>query len=211
MRVVYLSDTELGKEMYDFLKKCDCEVVFADLENTRFSNIRLPEYDLGISFLYSWKVPESELQSPYRWVNFHPAPLPEYGGRNLAYHAIMDGAAEFGATVHYMDKGFDTGEIIRVERFKINPRDTAGDLVAWSRYFLRLMFIAWIPNILLGKIPSTPQNGTTRYFKREPISDLVELTDGQQRLVRALTVHPTYHAKATVGGRTYKIIPEDKL
>src|SRR6266404_2890824 len=109
-RVVYLSSTAKGKEMLHFLLGLPCHVVLAETDDRRLGEF--PEYDLGIGFLYTHRIPASEFMEPYRWVNFHPGPLPEFRGRNLAYHAISEDAKEFGATVHYMEKTFDTGELI---------------------------------------------------------------------------------------------------
>lgn len=209
-RVIYLSNTDDGKEMLEHLKTLPCELVLVDTENR--PGWTFPKYDLGIGYLYSHKIPESEFTVPYKWVNFHPAPLPEYRGRNLAYHAIMEEAKEFGATVHYMDKDFDTGEIIEVMRFPIKPSDTAGDLVRVSKIMLKRLFKWNMPEILKGKVPSTPQVPDGHYYKRMQIDEEVFLMpDGfEAKRVRALTVTPKHHAYVTVGGIRYYLVPEAK-
>lgn len=54
-------------------------------------------------------------------INLHPAYLPAFPGA----HSIQDAyeaKAEFtGVTVHYVDEGVDTGEIIRQEKIIIDP------------------------------------------------------------------------------------------
>lgn len=61
---------------------------------------------------------------PNRIINIHPAYLPNFPGA----HGILDAyeaKAEFtGVTVHYVDEGVDTGEIIAQEKIMIDP--------AWS-------------------------------------------------------------------------------
>ena len=166
------------------------------------------EYDLGLGFLHPHKIPEKELGDGKRWVNFHPAPLPEYRGRNVAYHAIMNGATQFGSTVHYMDKNFDTGEIIEVCRYPVTSDMTAGDLVHRSRELLVNQFKRLTPELLKGKLPSKPQGEGGKYFKQQKIDDEIHLNHDQASLVRALTVHPDHHARVVVGGRKYKIVPE---
>lgn len=58
---------------------------------------------------------------PNRIINLHPAYLPSFPGA----HSIQDAyeaKAEFtGVTVHYVDEGVDTGEIIHQEKIVIDP------------------------------------------------------------------------------------------
>ncbi len=52
-------------------------------------------------------------------INVHPSLLPEYPGAHPIEDALAAGAEEFGVTVHYVDAGVDTGEIIRQESCRI--------------------------------------------------------------------------------------------
>jgi methionyl-tRNA formyltransferase len=167
-----------------------------------------PEYDVGISFLYTHKVPKSEFAVPYKWINFHPAPLPEFRGCHPYFHAIMQGLSTFGSSVHYMDAEFDTGEIIEVIRFPIEPHNTAGDLITTSRNIALELFKRHIPSILQGKVRSYPQ-GDGRYYGLTKINDHVDITDSQAKKIRALTVYPHHLPLIDIGGRTFKIVPTD--
>lgn len=205
-RVVYLSRGKWGPSLLRWLRDLPCEVVYADTENRRVE--KFPEYDLGISFLYGYRIPAAELDGRKVWVNFHSAPLPELRGMGIAYHAIMQGTAQFGATIHYMDSGLDTGQLIEVRRFPIRPHHTAGDLVQRSHRLLIHLFRKHLPAILNGKVPSTPQ-GPGAYYGRTVLPVYVELEEPQERLIRALTVHPVHHARVRIGGRSYRIVPEE--
>lgn len=205
-RIVFVSRGKWGPSLLRWVKGLSCDVVFADTENRRID--QFPDYDLGISFLYGHRIPASEFEKKRTWINFHSAPLPELRGVGMAYHAIMLGAPEFGASVHYMNAGLDTGELIEVQRFAIKPYHTAGDLVRRSHRLLIRLFRKHIPAILRGTVPSTPQ-GPGRYYSRETLPVFVELTEEQGRLIRALTVHPLHHAHLRIGGRSYRIIPDD--
>jgi|GEM_PF-2961921 len=204
-RVVYLSSTPLGQQVLELLRGQACEVVLAETENRPVASF--PPYDLGIGFLYEHRIPATEFARPYRWVNFHPAPLPEYRGRNVAYHAIMQAAPSYGGTLHYMDAAFDSGEIIEVASFPVLAEHTAGDLVQLAKQQLVELFKRHIHGLLVGKVPSTPQSGG-QYFRRLPIEEEVPLSDEQARCIRALTVAPRFYAKLVIGGRTYRVIPE---
>lgn len=65
-----------------------------------------------------------------RIINVHPALLPLHGGKEcygLKVHGqvIADGEKESGATVHYVDEGIDTGEVILQKKVPVLPGDTA--------------------------------------------------------------------------------------
>ena len=64
-----------------------------------------------------------------KMINIHPALLPEFKGLHTHERAIEAGAAEHGATVHWVSSGVDEGEIIAQARVPVLPDDTA-DLLA---------------------------------------------------------------------------------
>ncbi len=53
-------------------------------------------------------------------INIHPAYLPEFPGKDGIGDAFNAGVNKTGVTIHYVDKGIDTGEIIYQERLKID-------------------------------------------------------------------------------------------
>jgi phosphoribosylglycinamide formyltransferase-1 len=68
-----------------------------------------------------------------RIINVHPALLPLHGGKEcygLEVHkqVIADGEKETGATVHYVDEGIDTGDIILQKTVPVMEGDTAEEL-----------------------------------------------------------------------------------
>ena len=167
------------------------------------------KYDIGISFLYQHKIPESELSVP--WINFHPGPLPDYRGRNVIYHAIMNREEEFGGTIHYMDKNFDTGPIIEVEKFEILETDTAGDVLDKTYDSLLNLFYKYLPQVLEGRKLKTYRQDSwqANYYKQSKINEYIKVDDYTFREIRALTVHPKYHAKIKISNKTYKIVPQE--
>jgi len=58
-------------------------------------------------------------------LNFHAGITPEYRGMNGGYWALATGDAEnFGATVHLVDAGVDTGGVVRQVRSTPRPGDS---------------------------------------------------------------------------------------
>ena len=57
-------------------------------------------------------------------INIHPSLLPEFKGAHAVRDALQAGATKTGVTVHYVDAGVDTGEIIVQSEVAIEPNDT---------------------------------------------------------------------------------------
>ena len=67
---------------------------------------------------------------PRRIINIHPSLLPAFPGLEAWKQALAAGATETGCTVHYVDDGMDTGEIIARRTVPIFQSDTAETLHA---------------------------------------------------------------------------------
>ena len=65
---------------------------------------------------------------PGRVVNVHPAPLPEFPGAHPLEDVLAAGASHAAATVHFVDEGVDTGEVIASEPVAVEPGDTVETL-----------------------------------------------------------------------------------
>ena len=70
---------------------------------------------------------------PRRIINIHPSLLPKYRGANAAAQALAARDKMTGCTVHYVDAGVDTGEIIAQREVPVDPVDTADTLQARIR------------------------------------------------------------------------------
>jgi len=83
------------------------------------------------------KVLSEEIIKEYRnrIINIHPSLIPKYCGKGFygirVHNAVIAGGeTESGATVHYVDEGVDTGEIILQRKVPVEPGDTPEDLAA---------------------------------------------------------------------------------
>ncbi|PIE44835.1 MAG: phosphoribosylglycinamide formyltransferase [Gammaproteobacteria bacterium] len=66
-------------------------------------------------------------------INIHPALLPKFGGAGMygirVHQAVIAaGESQSGCTVHYVDDGIDTGDIIAQRKVNVTPDDTADSL-----------------------------------------------------------------------------------
>ena len=83
------------------------------------------------------KVLSEEIIKEYRnrIINIHPSLIPKYCGKGFygirVHNAVIAGGeTESGATVHYVDEGVDTGEIILQRKVPVEPGDTPEELAA---------------------------------------------------------------------------------
>lgn len=65
---------------------------------------------------------------PHRIINIHPSLLPKFPGLEAWRQALEAGEPSTGCTVHYVDAGMDTGEIIAQAEVPVLPGDTAESL-----------------------------------------------------------------------------------
>jgi len=66
-------------------------------------------------------------------INIHPSLIPAYCGNGFygmrVHRAVIENKEKFsGATVHFVDEGTDTGEIIAQEKVEVYPSDTPESL-----------------------------------------------------------------------------------
>lgn len=100
--------------------------------------------------------------------NIHFSNLPKYKGMYTSVMPILNGENIAGVTLHKIDNGIDTGDIINQRLFKIDINDTARDL--YFKYLNNsfILFKDNIKNILSGKIKFCKQNcfNSTYYSKK---------------------------------------------
>jgi phosphoribosylglycinamide formyltransferase-1 len=63
-----------------------------------------------------------------RIINIHPSLLPSFPGLHAQRQALEYGVKISGCTVHFVDKGLDTGPIIIQKSTPVLPSDTEGSL-----------------------------------------------------------------------------------
>ena len=66
---------------------------------------------------------------PMKTINCHAGALPFYRGRNVLNWALINDERSFGITVHYIDEGIDTGDIILQRQYEITDSDNYATLL----------------------------------------------------------------------------------
>jgi len=74
------------------------------------------------------RILSAEFVAHFKVVNTHPALLPNFPGAHAVRDALAAGASKTGTTVHWVDAGVDTGEIIAQQVVEIAAGDTEASL-----------------------------------------------------------------------------------
>jgi methionyl-tRNA formyltransferase len=172
------------------------------------------DYIIGVHFPYL--VPESVLDIPRVGVlNLHPAFLPYNRGWHTPSWAILD-ETPIGATLHFMDRGLDTGDVVAQVEIEIRPEDTAHTL--YGRLLdleVDLFQEAW-PLLASGDPPrrkQSPDDGTS-HNRADLSDDSVQRLDLETsatvkdllRTLRALTTNDLSEAAYfETDGRRYRV------
>lgn len=95
--------------------------------------------------------------APLGVVNCHAGALPFYRGCNPINWAIINGETRFGVTVHAVDEGIDTGDVILQTFAPIGPDDTYADRLAAAHGLCADTLHEALVSIADGTARRTPQ------------------------------------------------------
>jgi methionyl-tRNA formyltransferase len=192
--------------------------LYGAIENPAGAALDLTAIDAVFSFLF-WKrirPPLIELGAK-GCLNFHPAPLPDMRGLGGYNVAILEDWPEWGVSAHYVDAEFDTGDLVRVDRFPIDrARETALSLDFRSQRKLLELFRWTADELAAGReLPRTAQ-GDGRYVTREEFEVLraVRLGDPPDltaRRIRAYWYPPHDGATLEIDGQTVTLLDRGLL
>lgn len=164
-----LSDISRGQESI-FKAATDLKVSISSpnrITSKILDEIRESCPDIIISAYYRKIFPKELIDIPNLGViNIHPSLLPEYRGPVPTAWAILNGEKEFGITIHKVDSGIDTGDILVQQKYKINDNETGHDLYLRAMDLGAKLFIKNFNKIIQKKItPKKQKKGGSYYGK----------------------------------------------
>jgi methionyl-tRNA formyltransferase len=166
--------------------------------------------DIGLSVYFGYILLTEFFQIfPAGVVNLHPSYLPYNRGTYPNVWSIIEGTPA-GATLHYIDAGIDTGDIIAQRQVPVEPVDTGKTLYrTLEEASLELLKDTW-PLILSGQTGRRPQSSEekstfhrTRDVEKIDEIDLDRAYSARELidLLRARTFPPYSGAYFRVGNR----------
>lgn len=199
--------------LFNFCKNNNIDVT-QDIDNYNLNNI-----DLVISYGWGKLIKNKLIEKPkIGCINFHPAPLPEWRGMGGVFnYALYEQVKEWGVSAHFVDKTFDTGDIIKVNRFKIDSsKHNIISLTKISHEKLLSLYKEVIEIILNNSsIPRFPQK-EGRYISKKDLDQLREIkpTDTIEiidKKIKACFCPPHHGAYITLKDKQYTIVNSEIL
>jgi methionyl-tRNA formyltransferase len=169
----------------------------------KFVRDRRPNVGFTVGFRYLLDAPTLAVP-PLGWLNIHSSLLPTYRGRAPINWAILNGETELGATLHFLDEGVDTGDMVLQERFPFSEDEDVADALAKLDGVYASLIERAISGLNSDGLTRTPLGGDeiTVWPRRTADDGKIDWRGGLTnvlRLVRA--VAPPYPgAFTTVGG-----------
>ena len=130
------------------------------------------EFEALFSCGYPFFIPSSVINKAKYAINFHPTLLPRHRGRYVHW-VLIDRDKYSGVTAHFIDDGYDTGPIIKQERFEVSPFDTVNSLLRKSKDVEILLMKKIINKVINEEVTSVPQDNSlaTEHFKKRTTAD----------------------------------------
>jgi methionyl-tRNA formyltransferase len=212
--VVFLGVNDAGMRVYEWL--CNREGVFVHsllTNKEQLSVVEKAEPDYVISCGYRHIVPERILDVPQAGcLNLHPAYLPYNRGANPNVWSIVEGTPA-GVTLHWMDSGIDTGDIVARREVETDFSHSGRDLYERLEDAQVSLFTDIWHQIEVGSVESTAQSeeeGT--YHETSEFDELCRLDPDKTHTtrelldrLRALTFPPYQNARIEIDGQEYHV------
>jgi phosphoribosylglycinamide formyltransferase-1 len=90
-----------------------------------YVDLKSPNLVVSVGFM---RILSAAFLDKFKVINSHPALLPKFPGAHAVRDALAAGVLETGCTVHWVDEGVDTGEIIAQSIVKIESNDNEATL-----------------------------------------------------------------------------------
>ncbi len=145
------------------------------LDQESIEQIKKLKPDIIITASYGKLLPREILKIPgFGCLNIHASLLPKYRGPSPIQNALLYGEKETGVSIILMNAGFDTGDVIAVEKIEIDPEDNAETLMAKLAKLGADLSIKTIPLWVERKIEPTKQDDS-----QASICQLIDREDGK--------------------------------
>lgn len=154
-------------DIYRKAKLNDIQVEVFD-RNCEFYN---EDYELGILAWWPLIIKEPLLSLPRNgFVNFHPSYLPYNRGKHYNFWALVE-QSPFGVTLHKVDAGIDSGDIVSQLPIEYSWEDNGETLYKKAQTKIVELFKSTYPKLRKGEIILKKQDLTKGSFR---LSDEIE-------------------------------------
>ena len=210
MRIVFLGINSFGQKVYDWLLQQGENVVAMLTTKEELTRVADLKPDLIISGGFRHILgPEVLSIPPMGSINFHKALLPYNRGANPNVWTIVEGTAA-GVSIHLMDQGIDTGDILAQREVETSFADTGKTLYEKLERAQWELFLEFWPRFKSGDIQPRSQATRGTYRRMADLKRLRRLDPEQEyrsidllNLLRAMTYPPFSNCYVEVDGKRY--------
>jgi methionyl-tRNA formyltransferase len=133
------------------------------------------------------------------FVNLHYSLLPRWRGAAPVQHAILAGDSVIGLSTFVLDRGMDTGALLRQVELPLGPHATSGELLTELTELGTPVLVASVIGLAAGTLSPTPQDesGATLAPKILPDDTLIDWSAPAERvsaLIRHADPRPGAHS-----------------
>lgn len=160
------------------------------------SELRALDADLFVVIAYGQYLPESVLALPPKGaINLHPSLLPKYRGSSPIQWALANGDTRTGATILYVSRKMDAGDIILQREVPISPEDNARTLEPVLAKVGAELLMEAVGRIRSGTVQAQPQDDeraveVRKLTKEDGRLDWTEAAETLHNRIRAFVVWP---------------------
>lgn len=136
-----------GEKVLNFLKKADCNLICVASAGQLLKGeiFNVPQYGI---------------------LNAHSSLLPEYRGANPTYWIFRNQEKVGGITIHYIDKGMDTGNFLVQKEFDIPYKYSLTEYDKKISELAGECYVQVLNGLTDGSLQPKPQVGTGKYIAR---------------------------------------------
>lgn len=150
----------------------------------------------------------------YGCLNVHASLLPKLRGAAPIQWSVIDGDKESGVTIQQMDEGLDTGDILLVEKYTLDPKETGGSLFdklakLGGPMILKVLQMAEEGSLQPQKQDDAQHTYAKRLSKATGQMDFTKPAKELERLIRGLNPWPS--AFCFLNGKMLKIWEADVI
>lgn len=186
MKVLFLGN--IGSPLIEILRSFGDEVVVCS-SKVELEFLHSIQADFTVSYGYAFILSEEVLQLfPKKAINLHISYLPWNRGSDPDIWSLVDNTPK-GVTIHFLDKGVDTGDIIAQKEVACLNDDTIGAYYNRLHKEIRVLFKEYWSIIKQGDAPRKKQEGKGSYHRsvdREKVVYL--LKNGSDTYVKNLSI-----------------------
>lgn len=125
--------------------------------------------DVAVVACFSRRIPARLLALPPQgFLNLHPSRLPDYRGPEPIFWQLRDGVNPVGVTLHVMDEGLDTGDVVGQTAVSLPDGASRNTIDLLAAAVGADLLLAALKSLAQGALPRQPQSTTESSYQPLP-------------------------------------------